>query len=193
MPRLHVIENLLSTGFQSVTLQKQPMKREKIESAEHSSETRSGDTKKQLCLSWFTSDCEKLLKMSALDLFRIKHTDNLQAFEVIHALLRNTYVLIEIRPQKALSINVLHWVLKKIIVDDEEFGSKSEVKPNSPTHKETDVKGLTTPTVGVDKPQTTASPRTGKTPQENPIFANKLVDPAEVKISDNLKAATDEA
>ncbi|KAK9691167.1 hypothetical protein RND81_09G180500, partial [Saponaria officinalis] len=139
----------------------------------------------KLSLTLFTSDCEKLLKMSAPDIFRIKHT----AFEAIHTLLKNTYVLIEVGPQKALSINnVLQWVLKKIIVDDAEFGSKAEVKPNSPAQKETDVEDLTAPIVAVDKPQTSASPGTGKTPEENPILANKLTDPAEAKNSGNLKA-----
>ncbi|KAK9714422.1 hypothetical protein RND81_06G093000, partial [Saponaria officinalis] len=91
----------------------------------------------KLSLTLFTSDCEKLIKMSAPDIFRIKHTDNQQAFEAIHTLLKNTYVLIELGPQKALSINnVLQWVLKKIIVDDAEFGSKAEVKPNSPAQNE---------------------------------------------------------
>ncbi|KAK9733537.1 hypothetical protein RND81_04G073800 [Saponaria officinalis] len=79
-----------------------------------------------LSLTFFTSDYEKLLKMSAPDIFRIKHT----AFEAINALLRNTCILIEVGPQKALSINnVLQWVLKKIIVDDDEFGSKSKENP----------------------------------------------------------------
>ncbi|KAK9749018.1 hypothetical protein RND81_02G096700 [Saponaria officinalis] len=119
----------------------------------------------RLSLTFFTSDCDKLLKMSAPDIFKIKHSDDMQDFEAIHALLRNTHVLIEVGPQKALSINnVLQWVLKKIVVDDDESGSNSEVKLNSPAQNEADIGGLTAATVDADKPGTSASPRPEKTP-----------------------------
>ncbi|KAK9667764.1 hypothetical protein RND81_13G009900 [Saponaria officinalis] len=154
----------------------------------------------KLSLTFFTTDCEKLLKMSAPEIFKIKHSDDMQAFEALHTLLNNTHVLIEVRPQKALSINnVLQWVLKKIVVDDGESGSNSEVKLNSPAQKEADIQGLTAATVDADKsvdadkPGTSASPGPKKTQQEDPILSNKLENPAENKSIGNLKYATDEA
>ncbi|XP_056699127.1 replication protein A 70 kDa DNA-binding subunit B-like isoform X1 [Spinacia oleracea] len=70
----------------------------------------------------FTEDSERLFRMTAADLFRMKHTGDLQTFMVARKLLRTKHFFIQVGPTTSLSTcNVLQWCLKKVEIEDDDM------------------------------------------------------------------------
>ncbi|KAK9715198.1 hypothetical protein RND81_06G149100 [Saponaria officinalis] len=71
-----------------------------------------------LAITMFTEDSEKLFRMTAADIFRVKHSDDQIAFKAIQQLLRTSDVLIEVGPKTTLSRNnILQWILKQVVIE----------------------------------------------------------------------------
>ncbi|KAL9232389.1 hypothetical protein vseg_007504 [Gypsophila vaccaria] len=76
----------------------------------------------QLSITTFTEDSEKLFRMQAADIFRVKHSDDNKAFSTIQKMLQTNTFMIQVGPKATLTRNnVLQWVLKRI----EGIGSKN--------------------------------------------------------------------
>ncbi|KAK9691643.1 hypothetical protein RND81_09G209600 [Saponaria officinalis] len=72
-----------------------------------------------LTITTFTEDAEKLFRLSAPDLFRIKHSDDRKIFQLIQKKLNESPILIQVGPKATLSKNnVLQWVLKTVEIDE---------------------------------------------------------------------------
>ncbi|XP_074271459.1 replication protein A 70 kDa DNA-binding subunit B-like [Silene latifolia] len=81
-----------------------------------------------LPMTVFTQTAERLFKMSAANIFHMKHSDHEEAFSVVQELLRTTPFKVQVGPSTSLSVNnILQWVVKRVVVDDEDDTvSKSE-------------------------------------------------------------------
>ncbi|XP_057249654.1 uncharacterized protein LOC104892916 isoform X2 [Beta vulgaris subsp. vulgaris] len=67
----------------------------------------------------FSKDLEKLFKLPVEDIFRMRHSDDLETFSAIQKLLQVSF-LIEVGPKTTLSLNnVLQWILKRVVAEDE--------------------------------------------------------------------------
>ncbi|KAK9665106.1 hypothetical protein RND81_14G090700 [Saponaria officinalis] len=63
-----------------------------------------------LPMTTFTSTAEQLFKMSASDIYHMKHSDDDKAFTAVQELLRVTTFKVQVGPAKSLSINnILQW------------------------------------------------------------------------------------
>ncbi|KAK9698677.1 hypothetical protein RND81_08G122800 [Saponaria officinalis] len=72
-----------------------------------------------LTITTFTEDAEKLFRLSAPDLFRIKHSDDRKTFQLIQKKLNESPIIIQVGPKVTLSRNnVLQWVLKTVEIDE---------------------------------------------------------------------------
>ncbi|XP_074287412.1 uncharacterized protein LOC141612511 [Silene latifolia] len=68
-----------------------------------------------LAITAFTTNAEKILRMQAPDIFRMKHTEDNATFESIRNLLKTSPITIEVGPTTTLAINnVLQWALKDV-------------------------------------------------------------------------------
>ncbi|KAK9690359.1 hypothetical protein RND81_09G122300 [Saponaria officinalis] len=81
-----------------------------------------------LPMTAFTSTAEQLFKMSASDIYHMKHSDDDRAFTALQELLRVTTFKVQVGPAKSLSINnILQWEVKNIVLEGEDGNpSKNE-------------------------------------------------------------------
>ncbi|KAK9690055.1 hypothetical protein RND81_09G101300 [Saponaria officinalis] len=79
-----------------------------------------------LPMTTFTSTTEQLFKMTASDIYHMKHSDDDQPFTALQELLRVTTFKVQVGPAKSLSINnILQWEVKNVVLDGED-GKPSE-------------------------------------------------------------------
>ncbi|KAK9666372.1 hypothetical protein RND81_14G180400 [Saponaria officinalis] len=81
-----------------------------------------------LPMTAFSSTAEHLFKMSASDIYHMKHSDDDRAFTALQELLRVTTFKVQVGPAKSLSINnILQWEVKNIVLEGEDGNpSKNE-------------------------------------------------------------------
>ncbi|XP_074267748.1 replication protein A 70 kDa DNA-binding subunit E-like [Silene latifolia] len=71
-----------------------------------------------LPMTAFSSTTEKLFKMSAADIFHMKHADDDQAFSAVQEMLRLKPFKVQVGPSTSLSMsNILQWVVKQVVID----------------------------------------------------------------------------
>ncbi|KAK9750512.1 hypothetical protein RND81_02G202000 [Saponaria officinalis] len=74
-----------------------------------------------LPMTIFTSTAEQLFKMSASDIYHMKHSDDDQAFTAVQELLRVITFKVQVGPAKSFSINnILQWEVMDIVLDGED-------------------------------------------------------------------------
>ncbi|KAK9671401.1 hypothetical protein RND81_12G027700 [Saponaria officinalis] len=70
-------------------------------------------------ITTFTEDAEKLFRLSAPELFQIKHSDDRKTFQLIQKKLNESPILIQVGLKATLSRNnVLQWVLRTVKIDE---------------------------------------------------------------------------
>ncbi|KAK9755754.1 hypothetical protein RND81_01G047900 [Saponaria officinalis] len=114
----------------------------------------------------FTADAEKIFGMSAPDLFRIKNTDDRNAFGLLAERLRKHHTIIEVGPKEILARNnVLQWVLKKVVGDEptEQIAGEQVTQFSAALmtkHITTTSSTVDPTTVGIVKPKPAHTPST---------------------------------
>ncbi|KAK9748789.1 hypothetical protein RND81_02G081100 [Saponaria officinalis] len=92
-----------------------------------------------LLMTTFTSTAEQLFKMSASDIYHMKHSDGDKAFTAVQELLRVTTFKVQVGPAKSLSINnILQWEVKDIVFDGEDgkpYKNESIQKATAPSQE----------------------------------------------------------
>ncbi|KAK9748632.1 hypothetical protein RND81_02G070600 [Saponaria officinalis] len=141
----------------------------------------------------FTKDAEKLFGMSAPDLFRIKNTDDRNAFGLLAERLRKHHTIIEVGPKGILARNnVLQWVLKRVVGDEPTEQTAGEqvtqfsAKPIAAlkTRHNTTTSSTIDPTsVGMLKPKPAHPPSTPEQINKSPIVDEI---PAQVSVASSL-------
>ncbi|XP_074271480.1 replication protein A 70 kDa DNA-binding subunit B-like [Silene latifolia] len=92
-----------------------------------------------LLFTAFTTTNENLFRMSAADIFQMKHTDDEQTFTAVQELLHLNSFRVQVGPAAALSINnILQWVVKQVVIDgDDGNASKKEATEKVSAQTET--------------------------------------------------------
>ncbi|KAK9699851.1 hypothetical protein RND81_08G199400 [Saponaria officinalis] len=106
------------------------------------------DGSESLAKTTFTEDSENLFRMTAADIFRMKHSEDRSAFEKVQQFFQTTPILIQVGPKATLSRNnILQWVLKKLVISstDPKTGVKDLEKINVTPEK-----------IGVQDPEKTS-------------------------------------
>ncbi|KAK9696971.1 hypothetical protein RND81_08G007200 [Saponaria officinalis] len=103
-----------------------------------------------LAITMFTQDCEKMFRMTAPDIFRVKNSDDRTTFKAVQQLLRTPDVLIEVGPKTTLSRNnVLQWVLKQVVIEPKEAQVKDkDAHIENEDNVEVSTSQVSVPTIG---------------------------------------------